>query len=47
MAAEHVEDVELMSGERVAVRLQNEYLKENDDGTYLLNIGRVQDYDLT
>lgn len=40
-------NVELMSGERVAVRLQNEYLKENDDGTYLLNIGRVQDYDLT
>ncbi len=40
-------NVELMSGERVAVRIQNEYLKENDDGTYLLNIGRVQDYDLT
>lgn len=40
-------NVELMSGERVAVRIQNEYLKENEDGTYLLNIGRVQDYDLT
>lgn len=47
VAAEHVEDVGMMSGERVAVRPQNEYLKENDDGTYLLNIGRVQDYDLT
>ncbi len=39
-------NVKLTSGERVAVRMQNEYLKE-EDGKYLLNIGRIKEFDLT
>lgn len=39
-------NVKLTSGERVAVRMQNEYLKE-EDGKYLLNIGKIKKFDLT
>lgn len=39
-------NVKLASGERVAVRMQNEYLKE-EDGKYLLNIGKIKKFDLT
>ena len=39
-------NVKLTSGERVAVRMQAEYLKKTGDG-YLLNIGKIKKFDLT
>ena len=39
-------NVKLASGERVAVRMQAEYLKKTGDG-YLLNIGKIEKFDLT
>lgn len=39
-------NVKLASGERVAVRMQAEYLKKTGDG-YLLNIGKIKKFDLT
>ena len=39
-------NVKLTSGERVAVRMQAEYLKKTGDG-YLLNIGKIEKFDLT
>ena len=39
-------NVKLISGERVAVRMQAEYLKKTGDG-YLLNIGKIKKFDLT
>ena len=39
-------NVKLISGERVAVRMQAEYLKKTGDG-YLLNIGKIEKFDLT
>lgn len=39
-------NVKLVSGERVAVRMQAEYLKKTGDG-YLLNIGKIKKFDLT
>lgn len=39
-------NVKLASGERVAVRMQTEYLKKTGDG-YLLNIGKIKKFDLT
>ena len=38
-------NVKLASGERVAVRMQAEYLKKTGDG-YLLNIGKIEKFDL-
>lgn len=40
-------NVALESGERVAVRIYTEHLKDLGDGTYLLNIGKVNEFDLT
>ena len=39
-------NVKLASGERVAVRMQTEYLKKTGDG-YLLSIGKIKKFDLT
>lgn len=39
-------NVKLASGERVAVRMQTEYLKKTGDG-YLLNIGKIKKFALT
>lgn len=40
-------NVKLLSGERVAVRLQYDKIKKIEDGKYLINIGKVIKKDLT